>query len=109
MIRRPPRSTLFPYTTLFRSLHGADHTVIPDRIEAGTFLVAGAITGGDLLLTCCEPAHLDAMADKLRQAGVRIDEPQRDSLRVRGAEKLTAADVTTEEYPGYATDMQAQY
>ena len=90
-------------------LHGADHTVIPDRIEAGTFLVAGAITGGDLLLTCCEPAHLDAMADKLRQTGVRIDTPQRDSLRVRGAEKLTAADVTTEEYPGYATDMQAQY
>ncbi len=90
-------------------LHGADHTVIPDRIEAGTFLVAGAITGGDLLLTCCEPAHLDAMADKLRQTGVRIDAPQHNSLRVRGAEKLTAADVTTEEYPGYATDMQAQY
>lgn len=90
-------------------LRGAEHSVIPDRIEAGTFLVAGAITRGDLVLTHCEPAHLGAIIEKLRQSGVRVDTPQGDTLRVRGAEKLTAADVTTEEYPGFATDMQAQY
>ncbi len=90
-------------------LHGAEHTVIPDRIEAGTFLVAGAITNGDLAVEDCAPAHLGAIVAKLQQAGVRIEQPSATSLRVRGARKLTAADVTTEEYPGFATDMQAQY
>jgi UDP-N-acetylglucosamine 1-carboxyvinyltransferase len=90
-------------------LYGTEHTVIPDRIEAGTFLMAGAITGGDLTVTNCEPEHLGAMIAKMQQAGARIDEMDRTTLRVRGAEKLAAADVTTEEYPGFATDMQAQY
>jgi len=91
------------------SLRGAEHAVIPDRIEAGTFLVAGAITGGDLRVTHCVPEHLGAIAAKLQQAGVRIDTAGPCTLHVRGAEKLTALDVTTEEYPGFATDMQAQY
>ncbi len=90
-------------------LHGATHTVIPDRIEAGTFLVAGAITGGELLLTHCEPRHIGAIIDKLKQCGVDIRCEGKTSLRVRAAKKLVAADVTTEEYPGFATDMQAQF
>jgi UDP-N-acetylglucosamine 1-carboxyvinyltransferase len=90
-------------------LRGTEHSVIPDRIETGTFLVAGAITGGDLTLTNCAPDHLDSIIDKMQQAGVRIEIPSKTSLRVRGAKKLIASDVTTEEYPGFATDMQAQY
>jgi len=91
------------------TLHGATHTVIPDRIEAGTFLVAGAITNGDLELTGCAPGHLASVIAKLRETGVEIRETGPDKLRVRGAQKLVAADVTTEEYPGFATDMQAQF
>jgi UDP-N-acetylglucosamine 1-carboxyvinyltransferase len=91
------------------SLGGAEHTVIADRIEAGTFLVAGAITNGDLTLTKCEPLHLGAVISKLRDVGVSIEESGPGSLRVRGVKKLVAADLTTEEYPGFATDMQAQY
>jgi UDP-N-acetylglucosamine 1-carboxyvinyltransferase len=91
------------------TLHGAKHTVIPDRIEAGTFLVAGAITNGDLELTGCAPGHLASVIAKLRETGVEIRETGPDKLRVRGAKKLVAADVTTEEYPGFATDMQAQF
>ena len=90
-------------------LHGATHAVIPDRIEAGTFLVAGAITGGELLLTHCEPRHIGAVIDKLRECGVDIRCEGKTELRVRAAKKLVAADVTTEEYPGFATDMQAQF
>src|SRR6202795_1825806 len=91
------------------NLHGTEHTVIPDRIEAGTFLVAGAITDGDLTLTNCAPEHLASIIAKLEQTGVRIEATDKTTLRVRGAKKLIAADVTTEEYPGFATDMQAQY
>jgi UDP-N-acetylglucosamine 1-carboxyvinyltransferase len=90
-------------------LHGTEHTVIPDRIEAGTFLVAGAITGGDLTITHCAPEHLGAVIAKLEQAGVPVEIVNETTVRVRGAKKLVGADVTTEEYPGFATDMQAQY
>jgi UDP-N-acetylglucosamine 1-carboxyvinyltransferase len=90
-------------------LHGTEHTVIPDRIEAGTFLVAGAITGGDLTLTNCAPEHLGSVLAKLEQAGVQIEIVDKTTLRVRGGKKLVASDMTTEEYPGFATDMQAQY
>ena len=90
-------------------LRGTEHSVIPDRIEAGTFLVAGAITGGDLTVANCAPTHLGSVIAKLEQAGVAIDNVDRITLRVRGAKRLLAADVTTEEYPGFATDMQAQY
>src|ERR1700732_3423815 len=90
-------------------LHGTEHTVIPDRIEAGTFLVAGAITDGDLTLTNCAPDHLASIIAKLQQAGAHIEAIDKSTVRVRGAKNLVAADVTTEEYPGFATDMQAQY
>jgi UDP-N-acetylglucosamine 1-carboxyvinyltransferase len=90
-------------------LHGTEHSVIPDRIEAGTFLVAGAITGGDLTITDCAPEHLGAVIAKMQQTGVRIDTIDKTTLRVRPAEKLVGSDMVTEEYPGFATDMQAQY
>ncbi|MGH9714305.1 MAG: UDP-N-acetylglucosamine 1-carboxyvinyltransferase [Candidatus Acidiferrales bacterium] len=90
-------------------LHGAMHAVIPDRIEAGTFLVAGAITGGELLLKGCDAGHLGAVIEKLRECGIEIKCEGNHSLRVRAAKKLLAANVTTEEYPGFATDMQAQF
>src|SRR6266436_1410872 len=89
-------------------LHGARHRINPDRIEAGTFLIAGAITGGDLNVDCCEPKHLGALIAKLEQCGVRIDVGT-DKVRVRSGGELKAADITTEEYPGFPTDMQAQY
>jgi UDP-N-acetylglucosamine 1-carboxyvinyltransferase len=91
------------------SLGGAEHSVIPDRIEAGTFLVAGAITNGDVTITRCEPQHLGAVIAKLRDAGSSIEETAPGELRVCGVRRLVAASVTTEEYPGFATDMQAQY
>jgi len=90
-------------------LGGAEHAVIADRIEAGTFLIAGAITGGDLEVTGCVPEHIRALVLKLGQTGVEVSEPAPGALRVRGARQLAAADVTTEEYPGFATDLQAQY
>ncbi len=90
------------------SLHAAEHKVIPDRIAAGTFLVAGAITGGDLLLEGVEPEHLDAVIDKLAECGVEIRR-EGGGLRVRGGAHAQAANVDTEEYPGFPTDMQAQY
>jgi UDP-N-acetylglucosamine 1-carboxyvinyltransferase len=91
------------------NLHGATHSVIPDRIEAGTFLIAGAITNGDVTITNCAPGHLSAVIDKLQSAGVSLEIPDSSTLRVHNGHKLVAADVTTEEYPGFATDMQAQY
>jgi UDP-N-acetylglucosamine 1-carboxyvinyltransferase len=90
-------------------LYGTEHTVIPDRIEAGTFLAAGAITNGDMTITNCAPEHLGAVVAKMQEVGVRIDEIDKTTLRVRGAKKLAGSDMTTEEYPGFATDMQAQY
>jgi UDP-N-acetylglucosamine 1-carboxyvinyltransferase len=92
-----------------KELHGTEHTVIPDRIEAGTFLVAGAITGGDLTIANCAPEHLGAVIAKLEQAGAAIEIVDKSTVRVRGAKKLVGSDMTTEEYPGFATDMQAQY
>jgi UDP-N-acetylglucosamine 1-carboxyvinyltransferase len=92
-----------------KELHGATHTIIPDRIEAGTFLVAGAITNGNLRLTGCAPEHLISIIAKLRETGVEIRETAPGTLEVRGAKKLVASDVCTEEYPGFATDMQAQF
>ena len=90
-------------------LHGAEHTIIPDRIEAGTFLIAGAITAGEVKVTGCLPEHLTALVAKLRQAGVEVSENGPDSLSVQASGALRSVDVTTEEYPGFATDLQAQY
>jgi len=89
-------------------LGGARHRIIPDRIEAGTFIVAGALTGGDLMVSGCEPRHLGALLQKLQEVGVSIRE-NGDSVRVMPATALKSADVSTEEYPGFPTDMQAQY
>src|SRR5438128_11577882 len=89
-------------------LRGARHRIIPDRIEAGTFIIAGALTGGDLDVTACEPDHLNAILQKLKETGVKTA-VKTDSVRVMGDQPLTAADLNTEEYPGFPTDMQAQY
>ncbi len=91
-------------------LHGARHKINPDRIEAGTFLIAGAITGGDLNVDGLNPVHLGALISKLEECGVKLDVGT-DHVRVRsgGATALKAADISTEEYPGFPTDMQAQY
>ena len=90
-------------------LGGASHSIIPDRIEAGTFLVAGAITGGAVEVTACAPRHLASIVAKLRETGADIQPAGEQTLRVCGARKLIAADVRTEEYPGFPTDMQAQF
>jgi UDP-N-acetylglucosamine 1-carboxyvinyltransferase len=90
-------------------LHGARHRINPDRIEAGTFLVAGAITKGDLIVANCNPEHLGAVIAKLQEAGARVDILGPESVRVRADGDLRAADISTEEYPGFPTDMQAQY
>jgi UDP-N-acetylglucosamine 1-carboxyvinyltransferase len=90
-------------------LRGTGHAIIPDRIEAGTFLIAGAITRGDLVVSGFIPEHVDALAAKMRQAGVDVTEAGPGALRVRGSGRLRATDITTEEYPGFATDLQAQY
>jgi len=89
-------------------LKGAKHRIIPDRIEAGTFLIAGALTGGDLNISGCDPAHLDAVLAKLKSAGVKT-KTTADSVRVMGDNPFTASDLSTEEYPGFPTDMQAQF
>src|ERR1700744_1185093 len=89
-------------------LHGAKHRINPDRIEAGTFLVAGAITGGDLNVDCCNPAHLGALITKLEECGVKL-EGGKENVRVHSGGGLSANDMSTEEYPGFPTDMQAQY
>jgi len=92
------------------SLGGAEHTIIADRIETGTFIVAAAITGGELEIKNCEPAHLTAVIEKLREAGVSIEELNPTTLLVKCRENgLTAKDVTTEPHPLFPTDMQAQY
>jgi UDP-N-acetylglucosamine 1-carboxyvinyltransferase len=91
------------------TLHGTEHTIIPDRIEAGTFLIAGAITRGDLLVSGFVPEHVNGLTAKLRQAGVDVTEAGPGALRVRRTSRLRATDITTEEYPGFATDLQAQY
>src|SRR5713226_2312227 len=89
-------------------LHGARHRIIPDRIEAGTFIIAAALTGGDLNVTACEPKHLTAILQKLAEVGVKTKQNS-DSVRVMGDNPLTASDMLTEEYPGFPTDMQAQF
>jgi len=89
-------------------LKGAKHRIIPDRIEAGTFIIAGAMTGGDLNVTGCDPSHLGAVLAKLKEVGVKT-KANGDSVRVMGDNPFTAADMTTEEYPGFPTDCQAQF
>ncbi len=90
------------------SLHGAEHTVIPDRIEAGTFMCAAAITGGEVVLKNARADHLGALTDKLEESGVRVERRGSDIL-VRRNGSLRPADVITMPYPGFPTDLQAQY
>jgi len=85
-----------------------EHTIIPDRIEAGTLLVAGAITGGNVLLRDCLPEHLEAVIAKLRAAGAEVV-ADGDGIRVRGRNEFRPADVSTQPFPGFPTDMQAQF
>ena len=89
-------------------LQPIEHAIIPDRIEAGTFMVAAAITRGDVLVRDCLPEHLDAVTAKLRAAGAEIT-AEDGGLRVRAAGPLHAVDITTQPYPGFPTDMQAQF
>ncbi len=88
-------------------LKPVEHAIVPDRIEAGTFLVAAAITGGDVLIKRCVPEHLEAVIHKLREAGVTIT-AEDGALRCRGPEVLKAVDFKTQPHPGFPTDMQAQ-
>jgi UDP-N-acetylglucosamine 1-carboxyvinyltransferase len=90
-------------------LQGAEHEIIPDRIEAGTFLVAAAITGGHLVLDRVNPSHLTAIINRLSEAGTQISEAGPGRMEVSAGQAIQAIDVTTKEYPGFATDMQAQY
>ncbi|MFI5339666.1 MAG: UDP-N-acetylglucosamine 1-carboxyvinyltransferase [Candidatus Methylomirabilales bacterium] len=89
------------------ALGGTSHRIIPDRIEAGTFAVAAAITGGDVTLRDCQPSHLEAVIAKLQEAGARIQSGP-DTLRVTGVGRPRAVNVSTHPFPGFATDMQAQ-
>jgi UDP-N-acetylglucosamine 1-carboxyvinyltransferase len=89
-------------------LHGARHRIIPDRIEAATFIIAGGLTGGDINVTSCDPRHLGGLLQKLEEVGVKTRTAP-DAVRVMGDAPLKAADIATEEYPGFPTDRQAQY
>ena len=88
-------------------LHPVEAAIIPDRIEAGTFMIAAGMTGGDVRLLGCNPVHLEALIHKLRDAGMEIS-PIDEGLRAVGRETIRSADVKTQPYPGFATDLQAQ-
>jgi UDP-N-acetylglucosamine 1-carboxyvinyltransferase len=90
-------------------LGGATHEIIPDRIEAGTFMVASALTQGDITLTDIRPAHLETVIEKLRTSGAAVEAIGPDSLRVVGSPEIRPQDITTSPYPGFPTDMQAQF
>ncbi|MEJ2697535.1 MAG: UDP-N-acetylglucosamine 1-carboxyvinyltransferase [Candidatus Sulfobium sp.] len=84
------------------------HTIIPDRIEAGTFMAAAGITGGDVTIRRCRPEHLDALINKLRDTGMTF-RPVRDGIRAEGPGRLKSENTKTMPYPGFPTDMQAQF
>ncbi|MBP1600526.1 MAG: UDP-N-acetylglucosamine 1-carboxyvinyltransferase [Acidobacteria bacterium] len=91
-----------------KNLHGCRHRVIPDRIEAGTFAVAAAITRGNVVITNCVPAHLHSVLEQLERTGAEVRAGE-GTIHVRGRDPIRSVDVTTNPYPGFATDMQAQY
>jgi UDP-N-acetylglucosamine 1-carboxyvinyltransferase len=88
-------------------LNGAEHSVVPDRIEAGTFMLAALVTHGDVTVQNANAEHLPSFMGKLREAGAQI-EVMGSRIRVQGPERLKACDVTTQPYPGFPTDLQAQ-
>ncbi|NVM57173.1 MAG: UDP-N-acetylglucosamine 1-carboxyvinyltransferase, partial [Desulfobacterales bacterium] len=90
------------------ALKATSLTIIPDRIETGTFMIAAGVTRGNIKIVGCEPAHLEAIIHKVRQAGVTIEE-EPDGLRVVGGKTISSVDVKTLPYPGFPTDMQAQF
>ena len=90
-----------------KELKGATHYIIPDRIEAGTFMVAAAITRGDVLIENAVPEHMTALIAKMREMGVEIIEED-DGIRVRANDPLKAVDIKTMPHPGFPTDMQSQ-
>jgi len=90
-----------------KSLGGATHTIIPDRIEAGTYIIAAAITGGELTLEDAMPEHLGAVIEKIKETGVKIS-PAKNKIKVKAPDTLSPVDVTTLPFPGYPTDLQAQ-
>jgi UDP-N-acetylglucosamine 1-carboxyvinyltransferase len=90
------------------ALHGADHEVIPDRIETGTYLIAGAMTGGDVEVDRSRPGHLEALLVKLRESGAEIEEGK-ETIRLRARHRLKGINVRTCPHPGFPTDMQAQF
>ncbi len=90
-------------------LGGATHEITPDRIEAGTYLVAGALTQGDLTLTRVRPDHLDTIIEKLRYSGAKIEQLNSHTLHLLGSPHIRPQDMTTSPYPGFPTDMQAQF
>jgi UDP-N-acetylglucosamine 1-carboxyvinyltransferase len=92
-----------------QDLGGATHEIIPDRIEAGTFLIAGALTRGNIVLSQVRPEHLGTIVEKLRFSGARIEKVNDHSLRIIGSDEIRAQDITTSPYPGFPTDMQAQF
>ncbi|PLX77556.1 MAG: UDP-N-acetylglucosamine 1-carboxyvinyltransferase [Azoarcus sp.] len=89
-------------------LHGATHRIMPDRIETGTYLCAAAVTGGDVRLTGTSAAYLDAVVDKLMDAGCEV-ETERDAIRLKAPQRLQAVNLRTSPYPAFPTDMQAQF
>jgi len=91
-----------------KALRPATGNVIPDRIEAGTYMIAAAMTGGDVRVLNCVPGHLEALTTKLREAGARVDRLE-NGFRVRGPGRIDSVDVTTLPYPGFPTDLQAQF
>jgi UDP-N-acetylglucosamine 1-carboxyvinyltransferase len=90
------------------NLRGIVHPIMPDRIEAGTYLMAGAITRGDVLVRGCTPSHLGKLLEKLDEAGLRL-EIAADEIRLVSNGRVKSRDVETDPYPGFATDFQAQY
>jgi len=91
-----------------KKLHGVDYTIIPDRIEAGTYMIAAAITGGDVLIEKADPLLLKPLIVKLEEAGVRI-ELEKNLIKVTGPDRVKAVDIKTLPFPGFPTDMQAQF
>ena len=91
-----------------KDLRSARHTVISDRIETGTFMIAAAITGGDIKIERCRPEHLDALIEKLESAGAKV-ETVKDCIVVKGPDVIESVDIMTRPYPGFPTDLQAQF
>lgn len=92
-----------------KELGGATHEIIPDRIEAGTYLIAGALTRGNIVLTHIQPKQLSTIIEKLKFSGAKIENINSHSLRIIGSQEIKPQDITTSPYPGFPTDMQAQF